>query len=185
MVMPGTLFYFVPIARYSWVGGTHWRNHSSKTASRFSREIPLSTSIALAKARRLRQMLHPSTPFSVYRIGKNPTAPNPVKRLDAAPASIDSPSDNQLCPWRYEGLHYRNTTPFFASDLQRSLMVDSARLQKECWSGNTKNLSESLSAEFQQGKNPAETRKAAGIRFGLPIVPLGRVGTSSRSGIHM
>jgi hypothetical protein len=76
-----------------------------------------------------------------------------------APGSIDLPSDNQSCTWRYAGLHCRNATPFFAFSLQGSLMFDSARLRRECWSRNTENQNESRSTEFQQGKIPAETSK--------------------------
>jgi hypothetical protein len=55
-------------------------------------------------------------------------------------------------------------------------MVDSARLQRECWSRNTENQDKSLSAEFQQGK-PSGDERTVSIRFG-------RVGTSSPSGIY-
>jgi hypothetical protein len=116
-------------------------------------------------------MLHPSTLFSLSRTGKNPTAPNPVKRLDVAPASINLPSDHQSCTWRYAGLHDPNAPPFFTSDLQGSLMVDSARLQRECWSTNTENQNESRSAEFQQGNGPVKDRKrSAFVLEGLSVV---------------
>jgi hypothetical protein len=55
-------------------------------------------------------------------------------------------------------LRDRNAPPSFTSDLQRSLMVDSARLQREYWSRNAEDQNKPLSAEFQEGKNPAKTR---------------------------
>jgi hypothetical protein len=71
----------------------------------------------------------------------------------------DSSASIQTTSWREAGLHCRNAPPFFASDLQGSLIVDSARLQREYWSRNTENQNESLSAEFQQGQSPTEIRK--------------------------
>jgi hypothetical protein len=95
-----------------------------------------------------------------------------VKWLDVAPASINLPSDNQSCTWRYEGLHYRNAIPFFAP------------VFRGLWSSILHDFKENIGAEIlriemnhfrpnsDKGK-PNGGQKTASIRFG-PVIFTGK-----------